>query len=632
MSGNFSKKQKVIIIATALLILAIPAKAYATSSITLDYTIPFRDPAVFVANPDAVKNMVRSRWPNAQLQNWDTIVSQSIANGWNPAFVLTLWIEESGAQGAAGYDDALGCEPTRPTTDINISLRCLFNSFNTQFSTSNRFADFMCTYSESRLAPCLFVTNPRFPAAIRDWYTTLVPSYYGGNVDTDLQIIGSPAQAAAGAIISAFSVEREDGLDPSDPNRYRELFALQPSGSRSGIIKEAYAQSSFTTAEEINALISWEVSPNLYIIAIPPTTLPGSYNLTAYMYRDDPGATNENILDSDTEPITITAGSVSTSPTPSVTPAGRQGRTVTLIKINNQIVDINNPQLNVALPGQQDIPNVFLVPVEIYYSGSTDPRRFNLTFNYRNYLGNVLLSPSPSPSPSLQQIGNCLLTIYPYNANQTATMAVGATAYLQVTNIPSNAGRAEWSGTDNGVAIVPGPVYDFTERTQNSRYYSGYGPLPYAATYTRQMTVFENDQVLCRTNEVTLQVGGNSGGTNVPNPTPTPTSTGQASCGGNYQLCCNGTSCNTNLQCSGGYCSPIQNQLGCGVNYGTCCATTPRCQSSGSTCNAQGNCVPASTLPTSTPAPTCGALNQPCCNNATGCGGNLFCRNNTCRP
>lgn len=139
----------------------------------LSYYIPFRDITVQVANPGDAKKQILARWPNAQIQNWDEIIASSIAHTWNPAFVLALWIEESGAQGEPVYDDALGCDPQHPTHDIDISLKCLFNSFK-QYDNS-RFADFMCKYSESTLSPCIFKTNPNFPPRIKDFYSMLVP-------------------------------------------------------------------------------------------------------------------------------------------------------------------------------------------------------------------------------------------------------------------------------------------------------------------------------------------------------------------------------------------------------------------------------------------------------------------------
>lgn len=146
----------------------------------LDYSIPFRDKSVA---PKDIKNIILSSFPNAKIQNWETIVSKSILNGWNPAFVLALWIEETGAQGASSYSDPLGCDPSKPTTDINISLKCLFDSFNSY--SGNQFADFMCTYGGDGFhkAPCIFnVENPNFPGNIKSWYSQLVPDGPGAIV------------------------------------------------------------------------------------------------------------------------------------------------------------------------------------------------------------------------------------------------------------------------------------------------------------------------------------------------------------------------------------------------------------------------------------------------------------------
>lgn len=143
----------------------------------LDYYIPFKDYTIL---PKDIKSLILSSWPNAKIENWETIASQSIQNRWNPAFVLALWIEETGAQGAASYSDALGCDPSKPTTDINISLKCLFDSFNSY--TNSQFADFMCMYSESKKSPCSFNTNPNFPKNIKYWYSQLVPDGSGALV------------------------------------------------------------------------------------------------------------------------------------------------------------------------------------------------------------------------------------------------------------------------------------------------------------------------------------------------------------------------------------------------------------------------------------------------------------------
>ncbi|MEK7616558.1 MAG: hypothetical protein AAB414_00695 [Patescibacteria group bacterium] len=172
-----------------------PAPAQVGQGQALDYKIPFRNSSISVSNPDVIKNQVKSFWPNAKLANWDTIVQQSINNGWNPAFVLTLWIEETGAQGVPNYSDPLGCAPGQPTADIDLSLKCLFNNFS-RFG-NDKFANFMCMYSESKLSPCSFLANKFFPKNIKDWYSKLVPSGPGA-----LAPIATSPPVAGGAVVS----------------------------------------------------------------------------------------------------------------------------------------------------------------------------------------------------------------------------------------------------------------------------------------------------------------------------------------------------------------------------------------------------------------------------------------------
>ncbi len=149
---------------------------------SLDYTISFRDTTIIPIPLDQIKNRILARWPKAHLQDWQHIINQSILNKWNPAFVLALWIEESGAQGEPSYSDALGCDPKHPTTDLDRSLTCLFNSFPIERYPNTNFADFMCVYGGDGFhrAPCVFeIENKHFPPDIKDWYSQLVPSGSG---------------------------------------------------------------------------------------------------------------------------------------------------------------------------------------------------------------------------------------------------------------------------------------------------------------------------------------------------------------------------------------------------------------------------------------------------------------------
>lgn len=147
------------------------------NNVGLDYTLPLRDTSIVVND---IRSTILQQWPNAKIDNWQIIIDQAKLQGWNPAVLLTLWIEESGAQGAASYTDALGCDVGKPTQDIQISLNCFFNSFNNKF-TNDQFAQFMLTYSAPN-DPFPFKSNPNFPKNFKDWYSKLVPSGPGALV------------------------------------------------------------------------------------------------------------------------------------------------------------------------------------------------------------------------------------------------------------------------------------------------------------------------------------------------------------------------------------------------------------------------------------------------------------------
>lgn len=139
----------------------------------VDYTLPLRNPSVSVQD---IREQIKQNWPNAQIDNWQLIIDQAKLHNWNPAVLLTLWIEESGAQGVSA-SDPLGCDVKKPTTDIQISLGCFFNSFDNKF-TNDQFPQFLLTYS-SPGDPVPFETNPNFPKNFKDWYSKLVPTGVG---------------------------------------------------------------------------------------------------------------------------------------------------------------------------------------------------------------------------------------------------------------------------------------------------------------------------------------------------------------------------------------------------------------------------------------------------------------------
>ncbi len=135
----------------------------------LTYTLDFKN-SLFSICPETknkVIQSVKSSWPNSQIEtSWDLVYNQAVTHGWNPAFVLTLWIEESGASGVPAYD--LGCLAGE-RNNLQSQLDCLFRNYDSE----TNFEKFMCLYSEGHY-PCeTYVTNPNFPKNIKYWFDRL---------------------------------------------------------------------------------------------------------------------------------------------------------------------------------------------------------------------------------------------------------------------------------------------------------------------------------------------------------------------------------------------------------------------------------------------------------------------------
>src|SRR3989344_1110810 len=187
----------------------------------LNYTIPLRDSTIYpVSKQDAIAKIL-AQFPKAQIQYWDTIVSQAVSKGWNPAFVLTLWIEETGASnntkvsnGGGGTSPTstghLGCAPGEDQT-INQSLNCLFKWFD-QFD-NDEFEAFMRRYSgEDATGP--FVNNPNFPGNVLKFYNMLVPS--GKGVAKSLGPSEIAPEGVGGARIASAGKQIAEQLVKSD--------------------------------------------------------------------------------------------------------------------------------------------------------------------------------------------------------------------------------------------------------------------------------------------------------------------------------------------------------------------------------------------------------------------------------
>jgi len=139
-----------------------------TSPVALDYTFDYRNPKVTIseaAKASAIRIALAS-WPNSKIEShWDFVYNQAVSHGWNPAFVIALWIEESGASGVYTFD--LGCLGA-DRDNLSGQLDCLF----ARPYANTSFEEFMCMYSEGHY-PCLFEINPNFPGNLKHWYDRL---------------------------------------------------------------------------------------------------------------------------------------------------------------------------------------------------------------------------------------------------------------------------------------------------------------------------------------------------------------------------------------------------------------------------------------------------------------------------
>lgn len=142
----------------------------------LTYTLAFKDANVLPTNETCVKEYLQCRFPQNEINtispdqtktNWETVIEKTKEHGWNPAFVLALWIEETAAGGYHPHGHELGCEAGNE--DIISQLDCLFRNFDSE----TNFEKFMCTYSEGHYPCTEFTTNKKFPENLKNWYDQL---------------------------------------------------------------------------------------------------------------------------------------------------------------------------------------------------------------------------------------------------------------------------------------------------------------------------------------------------------------------------------------------------------------------------------------------------------------------------
>lgn len=170
------------------------------------YTIPYRDSScrlsadkgsaladfavswsTTVKNSPSLTAQVRKNI----LDNWQTIQQKAVEFGWNPVFILSLWVEESAASGVPvwqmgckyGWDKNGGSFALSTTSDACSQEACLMSHPK---QDPNNFQEFMCSYNTG-------VCNTLKPGDTWDFANAVKLSYGKiagdiGNLPTSCQI------------------------------------------------------------------------------------------------------------------------------------------------------------------------------------------------------------------------------------------------------------------------------------------------------------------------------------------------------------------------------------------------------------------------------------------------------------
>lgn len=160
-----------------------PVTPVSRPSSSLTFTIPYRDISVRVseAKKQEIIRETRASFPETRIEElWDTVATRALDAGINPAFALTIWIEESGAsdrgierKNPRGYS-AFGCFPNGNTLQVvpfERSLECFLN-----FTAGEKGTDFVewVRYFCGPGAVPICSNNPDFLRRLKEYYDKLI--------------------------------------------------------------------------------------------------------------------------------------------------------------------------------------------------------------------------------------------------------------------------------------------------------------------------------------------------------------------------------------------------------------------------------------------------------------------------
>ena len=154
----------------------------------LTCTIDFTNPSIVPANPEAIltelinntswyRGRTREQREQQLRSDWNKITARATADPnqlWSPAFLLSLWIEESGASGVQAWD--MGCG-RGPQNNLDSQLNCVTPLRSTApYNTHNplTYEQFMCYFADGHY-PCDFATHIPFVNNFTAWFKKLAP-------------------------------------------------------------------------------------------------------------------------------------------------------------------------------------------------------------------------------------------------------------------------------------------------------------------------------------------------------------------------------------------------------------------------------------------------------------------------
>ncbi len=139
------------------------------------YAIDYRNINIVPKSKQNVIDYVNAAWPNNRLEkNYDNVYRFAENNNWSPAFLMALWIEESGGGAASKWDFGCGAPSLTQYQGIDNQLRCLTNAI-AAYNTAP-WPQFACMYSEGHY-PCQFTINGNFLRNLRRVYNNVVNGF-----------------------------------------------------------------------------------------------------------------------------------------------------------------------------------------------------------------------------------------------------------------------------------------------------------------------------------------------------------------------------------------------------------------------------------------------------------------------